>query len=259
MESEETMFVKTLAVVLVTVALPVVASAALIADLQNPVSYTIEEVNNNGGIQVGDKLFSGFVVTTTKTVTATAPEADAIAVTGVQDTNGDLGLRFNGPWVAAAGQFADSTIKFKVEIVDPELSEGWVISDSSLWLTAIGVSSTTDGGIVSVSQSVYDIDPYPGPVDDDDLIGDNIVHYIDMTDKDLLDGMDFEDAQGDPVALPEVWVVSDVIANGGLATGTGVAHISEFTQTFSQVPEPATAGLLVLGGLLVLARHRRRA
>ena len=240
-------------VALVVLSTGTFASGAIIADIDNPVAYTIEEVEAAGGIQVGDKLFSGWRVTDTQSQGAVAPDAGEIVVTGVQ-IGGDYGLRFNGGWSAPAGQLADSTIKFKVSIVEPWLSQGWLIKDNALWMTAFGVSSNADAGAVSISENVYAFDPdlgYSTP------IANKFVYYKDDNDRILYDERDFFDVTGAPVALTEIWVIKDVVACGGNGT-VGVVHISEFFQTFSQVPEPATMALLGLGGLGVLLKRKHR-
>ncbi len=243
----------TLVVSLAVLSICAFASGSIVADIGNPVSYTIEEVNAAGGILVGDKLFSDWRVTDTESLNAIAPGAGEIKVTGIQ-IDGDYGLRFNGGWAAPAGQLADSTIKFKVSIVDPWLSQGWAIKDNALWISAFGVSNTTDAGAVSVSENVYASDPDLGF---SDPIANKLVYYKDDNDKVLYDERDFVDASGAPVALTEIWVIKDVIAYGGVGT-VGIAHISEFFQTYSQVPEPATLALLGLGGVGLLLKRRRR-
>jgi len=229
------------------------SSAAIIADYTDPTdSYTIAEVIQAKGIIVGDKLFDEFRVTDSNSQFAVAPGAGAIKVTGIL-VGGDYGLRFNGPWSATAGQLADSTIAFRVSIIEPDLSEGWLIKDNALWITAFGVSNTVQGGIVSVSEQVYASDPAAGFTEP---IANKAVYYVDDTNKWLYDEKDFVDASGAPLELPEVWVIKDVIANGGYGE-TGIAHLSEFYQTFSQIPEPGAMALLGLGGLAMLIRRRR--
>jgi len=227
------------------------ASAAIVADYTN--SYTIDEVMAGGGLVVGDKLFDSFRVTTTSTQGTIAPGSDAIKVTGVI-VEGDYGLRFNGPWSAAAGQLADSTIKFRVSITEPYLSQGHLIKDNGLFMTAFGASPTLDNGMVSISENVYATDPDAGF---NQPVANKLVYYISDQNNDLFDEKDFYDfVQGQPVALPEIWVVKDVVANGGLPDGVGVAHVSEFFQTFSQVPEPTTIGLLCLGSTFIFAKQK---
>jgi len=231
------------------------SAAIIIADLTDPDdSYTIAEVIAAKGIQVGDKLFDEFVVTPSGTATAVSPGADAIVVTGNQTLPGDYGLRFNGGWGAGGGQEADTTIKFRVSIIEPFLSQGWVIEDNELWITAKGVSQTLNGGIVSISEDVYLTDPADGPVDP---IANKHVFYATPTDQKLSDHAYFMQG-GQPVVATEIWVVKDVYVSGGLGE-TGVAHLSEFYQSFSQVPEPATVVVLLVGGAgLLFSRHRRR-
>jgi len=230
------------------------SSAAILADLTNPNdSYTIADVMAAEGIQVGDKLFDDFVVTASATATAVCPGADAIVVTGNRTLDGDYGLRFNGGWGAGGGQVADTTIKFRVSIVEPFLSDGWVIKDNALWITAKGVSQTLEGGIVSVSEDVYLTDPADGPADP---IANKHVFFSDTSNQKLSDEADFT-LGGQPVTATEIWVVKDVYVSGGLGQ-TGAAHLSEFYQSFSQVPEPASALVLLIGGAGVLLRRRRR-
>ena len=240
------MWIRRLTVLLMAVvAVCSYASADIIqADLSNPVSYTIEEIQQAGGIQVGDKLFMDFAVTTSATQGTVAPGADAITVTGVQIT-GDYGLRFNGGWSAGGQEIADSTIRFSVTATRP----GWYIKDNALWIAAFGVSGTGEGGIVSVSENVYAEDPYTLPPNVNPPIANKYVYYRTDADMELYDGKDF-------APLKKVWVLKDVVANGGDLV-TGSAHLSEFWQTFSQIPEPATVSLVLLGGLGLIARRRR--
>ncbi|MBS3733293.1 MAG: PEP-CTERM sorting domain-containing protein [Phycisphaerae bacterium] len=209
------------------------------------------------GIIVGDKLIQFSEVTTAKTQGTVAPGADAINVRGIRyagvgPDGWEYGLQFNGGWSAGGLEIADTTLHFSVEIIEPELSDGWLIHDNSLGLSAYAVSDTTNGGIVSVSENVYVADPalvQPGSPDNEP-VANKFAYYRTDDDKDLFDEAEF-------APVPKIWIIKDVVANGGDLT-TGVAHLSEFTQTFSQVPEPATMTLLGLGGLGVLLRRRRR-
>lgn len=241
-------------------------AAPIIADLNDPQdSYTIEEVQNAGGIIVGDKLFDEFRVTTTTTANAIAPDASAIAVTGVK-ISGELGLRFNAglsAWSVQANEYADTTIKFRVSITEPELLQGWVLTDNSLWMSAY---ATENNGLVSVSENIYALDPdkVPAGSPENKSIANKFVWYIDdfknkvYDHKDFMDMTDPDPLNWTPLELVEIWVIKDVIANGGASIEPpGVAHISEFYQTFSQIPEPGTVALLAAGGVFVLLRRRR--
>ncbi len=224
----------------------VAASATpIVADLNNPASYSLSDIAAAGGIIVGDKLFDGFRVSTTKSDNAIAPGMDGIAVTGVQ-IGGDYGIRFNGGWSAPSGAIADSTIKFHVAVMPDAAADGWRIKDNSLWLSAYGVSGNTTGGAaVSVSENVYTSDPDAGHTVP---VANKFAYYRTDADNSLYDHKDF-------APVTEIWVVKDVIAYGGSGTA-GIAHLSEFYQTFSQVPEPATMALLGLGSLILFKRRK---
>lgn len=234
------------------VSLAFTAQAAIVVDLDEPVdqrpSFNLNEVNENGGIIVGDKLFSNFRVTTTVQGGGLAPEAEGIEVTGVF-IQGELGLRFNGGWSAQGPQIADSTIKFKVSILEPELSNGFLISDNSLFMTAFGAAN---GGLASISENVYaknpDVFP-PGEEFDNVSIANKFVFHVNDQFSDTYDHREYDEF------LPSVWIVKDVIVNGG-ANQSGVAHISEFYQTFSQIPEPASIMLVAMGSMLMFRRRR---
>jgi hypothetical protein len=229
-------------------AMVVPAQAAIVADFVNPQAYSLTDVNVAGGIIVGDKLFDDFTVTTTKSVGAVAPGLAEIAVTGVYINSGgvqnELGLKFNSGWSAQTNQIADSTITFRVGILEPQLSQGFLIVDNSLWIDAYGASA---GAIVSVSENVYLTDPRLGPATS---VANKLVWYS-KTSENTFDHEDFA------VPAAEIWVVKDVIANGGV-DANGLGHLSQFYNTFSQVPEPATLALLGLGGLAAAWRRKRR-
>lgn len=213
------------------------APAAIVADFSQ--DYTISQVIANGGLQVGDKLFGNFQVTTNKTVNAVAPGASDISVRAVV-VDGEYGLRFNGGWVALSNQIADTTIKFSVTADAP-----WMIESNMLKMTAFGAAG---GGVVSISENVYLQDP---DVTTTDSVANKFVYYVNDTTKRLIDVQSFS-----PSAT--IWVTKDVVVTGGTQVG-GIAHLSEFYQSFGQVPEPATMAMLALGGIALLRRRRSQA
>ncbi|MBN1394029.1 MAG: PEP-CTERM sorting domain-containing protein [Pirellulales bacterium] len=232
------------------------SSAEYIADLQihhgNPnilwdtQSYTIQQVIDEGGYIVGDKLFRYFDVTPSGTFTSMGPDASEITVTAVK-INGDYGLKFNGLWMAAGGEKCDSTIQFQAVILPEFVDEGYRFHDNWLWMTAPGESGTTDGK-VSISEVLYDGDPSDP---NSNPIKFKYVYYNNENDNSLDDYETF-----DP--RTELWVVKDVGVDGG--TEAGSISVSEFYQTFSQIPEPSTLALLAFGsiGLFAYARRKRR-
>ena len=234
-----------------------VAPATIIVDevteLNNlSVYWSIADIQAAGGIQMGDKLFDTFSVNTSESVNAIAPEAGEINVTAIK-VGGDYGMLINSGWSAPAGQLAASTIRFCVTIQEPSLSEGWVLTDNTLWMTSFGVSNDTDAGSASVSEVVFAADPMtPGT----DPIATKKIYYVSDTEKYLTDHEDFFGPSG-PVQVPKIWVRLGVQAYGGVGT-VGHASLNEFSVTFSQIPEPGTIALLATGGVFVLVKRRRR-
>lgn len=215
------------------------AGAALL-DVPDGNSYTLTEINAAGGLVIGDKLFSDFTLTSSATGLASAPSLSGVKAAGFSD-QGDLGLRFVGNWSAAFGGDANSVLRYQVTVVN---NPGWSINDVGLWMSA---GSANGGGEVTMDEIVQDAalatlaETSPGET----------VYYRSPSDHNRYYAESF--ASADPI-----WVQQDISVR---SNGPGsVAAVSEFTQTFGQsfeIPEPAAAGLLGVGAL-VLARRRRR-
>jgi hypothetical protein len=218
----------------------------IVAPINDPShGFTLQEVIDAGGIRVGDKVFDLFTVNNSKSDGAQAPDPSGIVVYGVQ-VSGELGLRFTGGWSAVGGQVADSVIMFRVQADRP-----WLISDNSLWMDAYGARN---GGQVSISENVFAADPLTGFTPS---LADKFVYFANRGDNQKYDHQEFTNAQGELVALPVIWVVKDIVVSGG-PRESGGAGLSQFYQTFSQIPEPASMMLLVVGGLLASVRKHRR-
>ena len=222
------------------------SASVIVAPINDPnAGFTLQQVIEAGGIRVGDKVFDQFTVNNSISVGATAPDADGIMVYGVQ-INGELGLRFTGGWGAYGGQIADTLIIFHMKADQP-----WLITDNTLWMDGYGARN---GGLVSISENVFAKNPLEGY---SSSLADKYVYFANRGDKDVYDHQEFTNAEGELVAVTDIWVVKDIIVNGG-PNETGSAGLSQFYQTFSQMPEPASMTLLALGGLLALARKNRR-
>lgn len=208
---------------------------------QTAPTYTLTQVNDAGGIRVGDKLFTDFIADVAKSQGALAPGLDEINIRGVQ-VDGDFGLVFTGLWQATGGQLSDTTITFKVTAGD-----GYLIKDNGLKLIGFGA---LNGGSVGITENVYD-----GPPLTSSAIANKIVSYTREGDETVLGVGVLEDHE-EFTPLQEIWVVKDVGASGGV-NSNGFAHVSQFMQTFSQIPEPATMALLAFGGLALLRRRRQ--
>jgi len=193
---------------------------------------------------VGDKEFSEFDFFGSSGGGAIAPNPDSVFLQGGRnDATGDYGLRFLLSWSAASDQWLNVTLNFKVSILPGY--DDYFITDVAMYLTG---ASAADTGLVSVAETVWDT-PF-GP-------GGSIASLSCF--KQEGDGGDYLVDYAEFEPLKEIWIQSkDISITGGTGPG-GAAHISEFFQFYSQIPEPATFMLLGLGGLLTLARKDKSA
>jgi len=219
---------------LITIIVGSAASAAWVPLTGNPVPLSSLP---EGLLIVGDKLFAEFELSGSATGGAIAPDMDSVYVQGGQDdVAGDYGLRFLLALNAASGQTANANLSFKVSIL-PDYQRYFI---EDVWMLVTGVSAT-DTGVVNLSEIVLDAP-----------LGELLASLSCSMQE---SGAVLEDyAEFDPVK--EIWVRKDLSVSGG--TGLyGGAHLSEFFQFYSQIPEPATIVLLGLGTLALLPRRRK--
>jgi len=199
-------------------------------------TYTLQELIDlpaGEGVLVNDKLFSDFTWVDGSQYGGNAPIPGAITVQGVlvhYNFGDELGLRFTGLWSATGNQLADTVITFTVTVQGPD-----PIIDNTLWMVN---GDAAGGGLASITETVFDASGAE--------IANKFVYASDVLEN-KLEHIEYDRPH------EVLYIHKDIGANGG---GTGVAHISEFYQTFSQVPEPASL-LVLCGGALALLRRRK--
>ncbi len=225
---------------LLSIVLASAASAAWVPITGAPVS--LSSLMDGGSLIFGDKEASEFDLFGFATGGAISPDADSVFIQGgFDDATGDYGLRFNFSWGAISNQTVNTTLSFKVSIL-PDYDD-YYIKDVRLGIT--GVSANGTGG-VHVGETVWDA-PFFDPEG-------NIIASLSCSKQDGDSGaylVDYDDF----TPLKEIWIQSkDISVTGGT---DGAAHLSEFYQFYSQIPEPTTLVLLGTAGVWILTRKKR--
>jgi hypothetical protein len=191
-----------------------------------------------GGLEVGDKIFSEFDVTGIAQGGALTPNDDSVLIQGGKDSiTGDFGLKFILDWDAGSGQSINAGIDYKVSI-HPDY-DPWFIDGAFMVLSLAGA---TGSGVVSASASLWD-EPLPFG---DWLATLSTSWQVGATGLDLKDLANF-------AQVKQMWVNNGFTVTGGLC---GTAKLNEVFQMYTQIPEPATVLLLGLGALALLRKRR---
>jgi hypothetical protein len=207
-------------------------------------SHSIADINAAGGILIGNELFDSFTVTGSSSPGIVAPTAGSIQITGVE-INGDYGFKVNASWMALGQQWVDSTITFRASFVGGPVAEGHGLNSADVYMTAVA-GTTGSGAIASISEDLYPT--YPGF--GDPPFADEFVYYAGSANKRLHDTAAF-------VPVTSMWVVKDIGVSGG-GSATGAMGLSEFYETFGQLPEPSAFVLAGIGVAGLVAAHSCR-
>jgi hypothetical protein len=197
---------------------------------------TVADLLNGTTIRVGDKEFYGFHdYVSNGLFGASAVSASSIVVTPINNEEaGELGLYFaSASFFVTSGQEQDTHFEFFARVFDdPRL-----IADNTLHMTA----SATGTGRVSIAEVVNENG------DNGTTLASKLVYALSA-------GSNESDHKEFLYPAQIIHLSKDIALVGGQE---GTAFMSDFSQTFSQTPEPATLSLLALGGGLALVRRRK--
>lgn len=193
--------------------------------------------STNGSVLVGDKLFGNFSFQYGDTDTNPSNNLlpTAFSLTALSNNIG-FGISFSGPMSVTGSVTDDVVFRFSVTVTN----SSQLISDVHLDYNGTVLGS----GFSSVTESVFT-----------GGFGGNLIDQIDVFNV----GSSNQPSAAANLPTPEqtIFVEKDVIFGGGATGILNAASISIIDQTFSQVPEPSSI-LLSMVGLATLFFVKRR-
>jgi hypothetical protein len=222
---------------LISIMLAAAASAAWVP-LTDRVTLSSLQVQG-GSLIFGDKEVSEFDMFGFSDGGALDPNPDKMFVQGGKNSiTGDYGLKFNFSWSAVSSQTVNATLSFKVSIL-PGYDDALI---KDVWLDLSGAGAT-GYGVVDVTENVRNA-------------GGNVIASLSCS-KQYGDGGAYLLDYSEFAPVKEIWICSkDISVTCG--AGLGSAHISEFYQYYSQVPETATLVLLGTAGIWIFTRKKQQ-
>jgi hypothetical protein len=224
----------------------VVTGAASAATFTTTLNTLIDNGANAGGITLGDKRYSDFTFSSTGDAPVAASAVDVSLVSSDTDNHYQLRFTYSRDVLdATAGQTTDVVIGYRIDVLGQQLINGVGLGFAS------SVGGTTAGDAATVIETIRRPDNQPVspsfPGQDTVLL---------TVANDGTGGLPDNDSSSLLVTPTGSLIFQkDILVSS--RPGGGNVTISTVDNFADQVPEPASAGLLCLGGALLLARRRR--
>jgi len=196
-------------------------------------------IQDGNAIQIGDKLFDNFsyMYTDSTGMTNYSLPSGAVTLAALSNMVG-FGLSLEAPLNTASNLDKDFIIKYSVTVTDPSMK----ISDMHMTFNGVALNN----GFCLVDEAAYDSAGFGV-----NSLGAIQVDNIPPSPANLQAMLTFEQPQ------TEIYIEKDIELGG--SGGSDFASISIIDQTFSQIPEPSSVMLTVVGlaGLWLMRRRRR--
>ena len=199
------------------------------------------------GIQVFDKVFYNFSFSISIQVSSTPLSASSFTVVPVSDPTGALfgtpvwGFELDATPLSSSlgvGNVLDVTVSYEAQVVpgnSNKITDAHIAGNPNL-IGSVGSASVTESWAA----------------DDPNV---DIAVYKFQIDQNSPPSTQLHDSVGFGSGFTHLYATKDIQLTG---SSTGLANLSYVQQLYSQtVPEPASLGVLAIGGLALLARRRR--
>ena len=204
-------------------------------------SCTLQELVDGGSITINDHLFSDWLVDDASTIAVDVSEIDVFALDD-QANNPSLLYQANTQLQTVGFNEIDLYFGFSVAALSMDAK----ISGNSLKIEQFIFGTNNIGGLVIITEDVLSANGFD-LIDGKFVVADNLAPpFFELSDSAMFDSQS------------TIFIDNYIFITGDDTNDT--VMLSAFSQRFSQVPEPATLGLMVAGlmGISFARRYRKR-
>ncbi len=211
-------------------------------------SMTMAAINDAGGIEIEDKLFYDFVVSSE----SLSSDLEQFIIVPIPGAAPGIDIQFPDDW-AVSGATLDAQISFSVKILNAY--PDYFISGANMSLVAYSFANVQNGTI-GISENIHPIiDGEPNfkldPIADFGVFAGMVNGAL----SENLNSSVIFSVNGEETAEKNILVEKDII----FAADDGTVKLENISQTFDQiyVPEPATFSMILLGSSIFLFGRKR--